>query len=217
MQIVPQSHEIMYITGGGGLETLKCLERAARTCYKSEDRITADSALAMVKDLRNRKHGAMLEFADLWVKCVTDRGVSHELVRHRIASYAQESTRYCNYGKLGEIRVILPPELDDRTAEDLGDLYHQWWHAIAAAETSYLTLLKLDVSPQIARSVLPTCLKTEINIKANLREWRHIFTERTSKAAHPQMRRLMTGILREARQRIPIIFDDLISADEVAA
>lgn len=155
------------------------------------------------------KHGheAMLEHEFITVRFICDRGVSHEIVRHRVASYAQESTRYCNYSKDkfgNEITVIRPCYFYEDTEN-----YRIWKASCEAAEKAYFALLDSDASPQEARSVLPTSLKTEIVMTANLREWRHFFRLRTSEAAHPQMRELTIPLLRELKSRIPIIFDDI--------
>lgn len=190
-----------------GTAILKNIESAARTCYKSEDRITEYSAMSMVMSLIKHGHEAMLEHEYITVRFICDRGVSHEIVRHRVASFAQESTRYCNYSKDkfgNEITVIRPCYF----AEDTEN-YRIWKASCEAAEKAYFALLDSDASPQEARSVLPTSLKTEIVMTANLREWRHFFRLRTSEAAHPQMRELTIPLLRELKSRIPIIFDDI--------
>lgn len=163
-------------------DPLGLIERCGRVCYKSEDKITDTSKYKFVEMLLKRGHEAVLEHASATYLLITDRGVTHELVRHRLASYCQESTRYCNYGN--EITVVEPPGLSDYDAKE-------WRQACGIAETCYKNLLAGGQSPQIARSVLPTCLKTEITITANFREWRHIFKLRTSAAAHPQIRELI--------------------------
>jgi thymidylate synthase (FAD) len=201
MNIVQPSYEIL--TQFDGQELLR-IERAARTCYKSENRITDGSAAHLVENLIRRGHEAMLEFGTLAVKFVCDRGISHELVRHRLCSFAQESTRYCDYGEDGEIQVICPVEL-----RDVPSAYDQWWNAVYLAEEVYQDLRGQGVPPQIARSVLPICLKTEIVMQGNFREWRHIFQLRTTKAAHPQMRELMVPLLRDMQRLVPVIFDDI--------
>lgn len=204
MKIVKPSFEILtQITGNELVE----IERAARTCYKSEDRITETSAPILVKSLITLGHEAMLEFSHLQVKFICDRGVSHELVRHRLSSFAQESTRYVDYGKEGEIQVIQPLILNGQE----GSAEYSWWFsAMIGCENAYKSLRELGVSPQIARSVLPTCVKTEIVVQANYREWRHILKLRTNKAAHPDMRFLMISLLKELKEKIPIIFDDIM-------
>jgi len=137
---------------------------------------------------------------------IVDRGISHEIVRHRIASYSQESTRYCNYtqDKFGnEITVIEPYFFLDKPA------YKLWQESCLAAEKAYIQMLESGSSPQEARSVLPTCLKTELAVTFNLREWRHFFTLRCAGPAHPQMRQAAIPLLLLFQQRMPIIFNDI--------
>jgi len=171
-------------------------------CYKSEDRITAKSAPMFIKMLYDRGHHAMLEHCVASVKFICDRGVTHELVRHRIASFAQESSRFCDYHKDkfdGQIAVIEPPGLSQEQRD--------WWMAACEqAEKSYMQMRKLGVAPQIARAVLPTCLKTEIWATANLREWEHICKLRCSPQAHPQMRDIMCKVDKIFVETIPEIF-----------
>ena len=141
------------------------------------------------------------------MKFTCDRGVSHEIVRHRLASYCQESTRYCNYGKgqFGkEITVIAPCFLNPNT-----DGWALWKEGCEAAETAYFNLLSYGCSPQEARSVLPNSLKTEVVMTANIREWRHFLKLRCSPAAHPQMREVALMLLNEVHIKIPVLFDDL--------
>ena len=190
-----------------GNEILKKIERIGRVCYKSENRITDDSAQTFVANIIKRGHESVLEHVSVTVKFVVDRGVSHEIVRHRLASYSQESTRYCNYsnGNFGsEITVIKPPFFEEGEAG-----YVCWKAACENAEEVYLSLLNMGCSPQEARSVLPTSLTTELYMTANLREWRHFFKIRTSKAAHPQMREVAIPLLTEFNSRIPVVFDDI--------
>lgn len=190
-----------------GMDILKQLEKVGRTCYKSEDKITDTSAVTFVKNLIARGHEAMIEHYSLSVRVICDRGVTHEIVRHRLASFAQESTRYCNYSKDkhdSQITVIKPlfwPEGDPR----LGI----WRKAMADAESYYMDLLAAGATAQEARSVLPNSLKTEIVITANLREWRHFFRMRAAATAHPQMQEIARPLLAEFQKLIPIIFDDL--------
>lgn len=185
---------------------LKKLERAARTCYKSEGCIKDGSAAPLIHKLINDfKHESVIEHANITVRIICDRGVTHEIVRHRLASYSQESTRYCDYGKQGNIKVVVP-YLFEGNAEQ----YAIWLEAITACERAYNKLRALGVSPQWARSVLPNSLKTEIVMTCNLREWRHFFKMRAAKAAHPQMREIATPLLAEFKKRIPVVFDDII-------
>jgi thymidylate synthase (FAD) len=188
-------------------ESLKRIERIARVCYKSEDSITEDSSRKLIASLIANGHEAMIEHSMLSVLFIVDRGISHELVRHRMASFAQESTRYCNYAKekFGrELTFIKPAFLEeDYKAYDL------WHEAMEQAEKSYLAMIDLGLAPGLARSVLPNSLKTEIVITANFREWRHIFTLRTSHNAHLQMRQVMIPLYHQVKKRIPIIFDGI--------
>ena len=169
-----------------GAEMLKRIEKAGRTCYKSEDRITAESAENFVRMLIERGHESVLEHESITVRFICDRGVSHEIVRHRIASFSQESTRYCNYSndRFGSgLTVIKPCFLEDGTGA-----YVSWLTAMRLANVAYSDMLAEGCTPQEARSVLPSSTKTEVVMTANLREWRHFLKLRTSTAAHPQMR-----------------------------
>jgi len=190
-------------------QILKKLETIGRVCYKSEDKITPVSASSFVAGIVERGHLSVIEHVSLTVKFVCDRGISHELVRHRIASYSQESTRYCNYGKQNEITVIMPGEL---TTEQEA----RWSLAVTSAQERYLDLLDLGASPQIARSVLPTCTKTEIVATFNLRELITILSQRTAKNAHPDMQRLMRPLLRYLQGMLPEIFARVGEASTVS-
>lgn len=206
MRIIEPSYEILTEISEGGIKELQHIEKIGRVCYKSEDKITEDgeSAKKFVKMLIDRGHEAMIEHSSLSVKFIVDRGVSHELVRHRIASFAQESTRYCNYSKDkfdNGVTFIKPFFFDDVR-------YQRWLSAMFAAESVYLDLLDSGATPQEVRSVLPNSTKTEITITANYREWRNFFKLRTAKAAHPQMREVTIPLLAELKKKLPIIFDD---------
>jgi thymidylate synthase (FAD) len=205
LKIVPPSHKIIALPDKSA--TLKLIERIGRTCYKSEDKMTVDSARDFVRRLIRSGHHSVIEHLNVTVLFICDRGISHELVRHRLASFSQESTRYANYSKekFGkEITVIRPFFWDKKS-----DLYFAWQEAMEQAENHYLQLIQLGARPEEARSVLPNSLKTELIMTCNLREWRHIFDLRCSRAAHPQMRELLLPLLREFYEKIPIIFDDL--------
>ena len=220
MKIIKPSYEILTPISDGGIKELQHIEKIGRVCYKSENRITDDgeSAKKFVKMLISNGHEAMIEHSSLSVKFIVDRGVSHELVRHRIASFAQESTRYCNYGKDkfgNEITVILPCFFDTGMGILSNSLvYQEWKSACECAEERYFNLLKMGATPQQARTVLPNSLKTEITITANYREWRNFFKLRTAEASHPQMREVTIPLLKELKTLIPIIFDDIEVKDE---
>lgn len=242
MKIIKPSYEIRTDIPGNGIWVLKDLEEDARTCYESEDRITEDgeSARKLIKRLIDNGHEAMVEGFIVKVQFVCDRGISHELVRHRLCSFSQESTRYCNYsqGKFSSNITVIEPVIfeelneeekdeafeyyehyvfdnDDEDKDFFLDLpdtlqnYARWRFACYQGECSYLEMIQNGISPEIARSVLPTCLKTKINMTTNLREWRHIFELRTSERAHPEMRRLMIPLLYELHGKIPVVFDDI--------
>lgn len=221
MNILNPRFEILTPISEGGIEELKHIEKIGRVCYKSEGNITEDgeSAKKFVKMLINRGHEAMIEHSSLSVKFVVDRGISHELVRHRIASFAQESTRYVNYSldKFGneinviDIRngIILDNKMKNMDARTIELIINEWLLAMEDAEKHYMKMIELGATPQIARSVLPNSTKTEITITANYREWRNFFKLRVPNTAHPQMREVTIPLLNELKSMLPIIFDDI--------
>lgn len=188
-------------------ELYEHIERVGRVCYKSEDKITEGSAEQFIRGIIKKGHEAVIEHGSITVKFVCDRGVSHELVRHRLASYCQESTRYCNYSqnKFGsEITVVQPCWLRrEATAWDV------WEHSCAQAEQAYFDLLSSGCTPQEARAVLPQSLKTEVVATMNPREWRHFFKLRCSPAAHPDMRHIANLAKEMFVENWPALFDDL--------
>lgn len=201
MKIAKPSVDLLWITPNPEQQ----IEIAGRTCYKSEGKINHDSAGPFAQKMVRSGHHAMIEHAVASFHIVTDRGITHEIVRHRIASFAQESTRYCNYSdeKFGnEISVIQPPGMDHEQ-DDL------WWSACKDAEEKYFGMLDAGCSPQIARSVLPTCLKAELVMTANFREWRHFIQLRGGKAAHPQIRPIAKMVLDILVEHAPNVFGDL--------
>jgi len=202
MKILKPSVELLWVTPDPETQ----IEKAGRTCYKSTSDFTLTSSREFCTRMVNSGHHAMIEHASASFRITTDRGISHEIVRHRLASYAQESTRYCNYSKEkfgGELTFIEPPDLDWWTKQ-------AWMNSCEVAEKEYLEIISRGFSPQIARSVLPTCLKTELVMTCNFREWRHFITLRSSKAAHPQIRPIALAILRMLVKQAPSIFEDLI-------
>lgn len=192
-----------------GMQLIKSIERYGRTCYKSEKNITDTSAQQFVRKIISNGHESVLEHEKITVRIICDRGVSHEIVRHRIASYSQESTRYCNYSQNafgGELTFIEPCFWNEPADVKKRIL---WEQAVQYAEKTYLTLLQNGATPEEARSVLPNSLKTEIVVTMNLREWRHFFLLRASVRAHPQMREIALKMLEQFKIRIPVVFDDL--------
>lgn len=205
MKIIKPDVEL--ITPIDGEIILKRIEQCGRVCYKSEDKITEDSAVKFVQNIIKRGHEAVLEHCSFTLKFICDRGVSHEIVRHRLAAYCQESTRYCNYSKDGfgnEITVIEPCFLIKSNPA-----YDHWYNACQNAEEEYFNMLSTGCTPQEARAVLPNSLKTEVVMTADLREWRHFFKLRCSPAAHPQMREVAIIALNKVKEKIPVIFDDI--------
>ena len=190
-----------------GEEILKLIEKTGRTAYKSEDKITEHSASKFIKMLIEKGHFSVIEHYFVTVRIICDRGITHEIVRHRLASYTQESTRYCNYtkGKFGnELTVIKPVFWNENN-----DKYLIWKETIIQIEKAYNKLIKLGATPQEARSILPNSLKTEIVMTMNLREWLHFFKLRTSDAAHPQMTEITKPLLKEFQGLIPVVFDNI--------
>jgi thymidylate synthase (FAD) len=187
-----------------GSEMLKSIEKAGRTCYKSEKKSTYRSAVAFVRNIIKNGHESVIEHEKITVRIICDRGVSHELVRHRIASYGQESTRYCNYGKDDDLVFIKPLFLIEGSPQ-----YKVWSETMRLCEKGYLSLLRMEETPQEARSVLPNSLKTEIVMTCNLREWRHFFKLRTGPEAHPQMREITMPMLIKFKDLVPVVFEDI--------
>lgn len=205
MKIIEPSVEL--INAPPYFEVLSLIEQAGRTCYKSESRMTEDSAEKFVRGILKRGHEAVIEHGVVTVRFICDRGVSHEIVRHRLASYCQESTRYCNYSndQFGaEITVITPSWAEE------GDYpYTLWKAACSGAENAYFELLNAGCSPQEARSVLPNSLKTEVVMTANFREWRHFIRLRTAPAAHPDMRKVARRLFDLLSLKYPVFFEDI--------
>ncbi len=209
MKEIRPSFEIMDDIDGAKI--LQKLERCGRVCYKSEDKITEGSAEKFIGMILKSGHESVLEHEKLTVKFICDRGVTHEIVRHRIASYSQESTRYCNYSKDkfgNELTFIRPCFWADDSDE-----YAVWKQAMEDIEKTYVKLISLGAKPEEARSILPNSLKTEIVCTMNLREWRHFFRLRTAERAHPQIREISVALLDELKKRIPVIFDDINTSD----
>lgn len=205
MKIIEPGFEI--ISPVDGAQALRHLELCGRVCYKSEDAMGEDSAIRLVRHMLERGHESPIEHFSLSVRIICDRGVSHEWVRHRVASYSQESTRYCNYSKSkfgSEITFIRPYFCEEGSAQ-----YAEWVAAMQAAERAYFRLLELGARSEDARSVLPNSTKTEFICTMNLREWRHFFKLRCAEAAHPAMRELSVPLLARFKTLIPVVFDDL--------
>ncbi len=212
MQVIKPSIEIIDMEDYEKI--VKKIERIGRVCYKSEGKITEDSAEKFIRGLLTRQHESVIEHENVTVRFVCDRGVTHEIVRHRIASYSQESTRYCNYSGdkfNSQITVIdLASGFQyDLSKENDKAKYEVWAKAMENAEQAYFRMLELGATPQEARSVLPNSLKTEIVVTMNLRSWRNFFRLRVDSHAHPQMREVATMLYEEFKKRLPVFVADL--------
>jgi len=193
MNIIEPSVEIIDCLDEDSILTK--LEMCGRTAYKSEDKITKGSAERFIRSIIKSGHGSVLEHVNVTIKFICDRGVTHELVRHRIASYTQESTRYCNYSKKGVVFILPPWGFTDSDLCFLESVERQYNNKINSGQT-----------PQQARAFLPNCLKTEIATTMNIREWRHVLGLRTQPDCHPQMRQIMNILLKEFKQKLPVLF-----------
>lgn len=205
MKIINASYEIVGMIDP--ILMLNNIERFGRVCYKSEANITNDSACSFVSRIIKSGHESVIEHEKITVKFICDRGVSHEIVRHRIASYSQESTRYCNYAKdkFGkELTFIKPVYWSEGTRE-----YSIWLESMRQSEQHYIEMISMNVPPEQARAILPNSLKTEVVVTMNLREWRHFFKLRTSNKAHPQMREITRPLLIHLKSILPVVFDDI--------
>lgn len=205
MKVLCQTAKISTMIDTGSV--MGAIEEAGRVCYKSEDKITDGSAEKFIEGIIKRGHEAVLEHQSITVKFVTDRAVTHELVRHRLASFCQESQRYCNYTKGqfgGEVSFIKPVGLPEGSLD-----YKMWENCCKICESTYKYLVGSGIKPEVARNVLPNSTKTEIVVTANIREWRHILMLRTSKRAAPQIRALMIDLLEQFKEKLPVLFSDI--------
>ena len=221
MIVLNPSYEILTPISLDGLEELRHIESIGRVCYKSEDKMQLDGnrTKEFISRLIKRGHESVLEHSTLSIKFIVDRGITHELVRHRLASFSQESTRYCNYRneKFGsecsfigiENSISLDTHMKKLDSITINRIVGEWYQAMSDAERHYNNMIELGASPQIARGVLPNSLKSELIITANYRQWRNILKLRVDKGAHPQMREITISLLKELQSKIPIIFDDI--------
>jgi thymidylate synthase (FAD) len=194
-----------------GDAALRLIEKAGRTCYKSEDKISGDSAVDFVRKMIKNGHETVIEHYSITVRVVCDRGVTHEIVRHRLASYSQESTRYCNYSKdkFSNQITYIEPSFWDKNTDNGRRKYEIWKEVMEFTEKKYMELTENGATPQEARSILPNSLKTEIIMTMNLREWRNFFKLRTASASHPQMREIAIPLLEKFKELVPAVFDDI--------
>lgn len=192
---------------------LKHVEKCGRICYLSEPKDPEGSTEKFVRMLIKNGHESPLEHGSCTFKIVTDRAISQEIVRHRLASYSQESTRYCNYanGKFARgITVIESSGLAENEARE-------WLNLMEMSERTYLHQIDAGVKPEKARDVLPLCLKTELMMMANFREWRHFLKLRGSRMAHPEIRKIANQIYQIFQQAIPVLVEDIEIFDDDTA
>lgn len=188
-----------------GSEIIRNIEKYGRVCYMSGSKTKENSAENFVRSAIKRGHFSIIEHEKVTARIICDRGVSHEIVRHRVGSYSQESTRYCDYSKDSEIQAVRPLFFAGNEKR-----YEKWLDAMMAAEEAYKELRRLGAAPEEARTVLPNSLKTELVVTYNLREWRHFFYLRGGKAAHPQIRQIAIMLLEKIKAYVPVVFDDFI-------
>lgn len=205
MKIIEPSVELINPVPYG--TALNTIEIAGRTCYQSEDKMTEGSAEDFIRRIIKRGHESVLEHVSITARFICDRGVSHEIVRHRIGAYSQESTRYCNYsdGKFGGGITVIQPLFWPRNHTE----YLFWYEECANAEKTYQKMLDYGATPQEARAVLPNSLKTSLIVTYNIREWRHFLRLRCAPAAHPQMRQVANMARELLTERYPVFFEDL--------
>lgn len=202
---------------------LRKIERAFRKCYKSEGKMGDSYDPGFIRKKIDMKHESPVEHCSISISLICDRGITHEVVRHRIGSYSQESTRYCNYSdeeKFGaDMMFVYPGFWDPESPIFRSDFRNSqectliWLDHMRDSERRYKMLIDFGALPQEARSVLPNSLKTDITITYNLREWRHFFSLRTDRPAHPQMRECAIPILYHFKSQLPVIFDDIVPYD----
>lgn len=186
-----------------GIALLKKIEWCGRISYRSEETQTSDSWDRFLRAVV-LGHGdwSIVEHASATVDMLVDRGITHEVVRHRLFAFTQESTRFVNYEKKMPPSFIMPDSMSESA-------YESWCVAINSSERNYRAMLSSGCSPQIARSVFPNALASRIIITGNLRNWRHFLLMRTTKEAHPQMRQVTIPLLAEFQSKIPILFEDI--------
>lgn len=204
MKIVNQGIEVLTKTPYE--DAVRLVEEAGRTCYKSDSKGTVEGAEKFVRGIIKRGHESVIEHFTITVKVITDRGTTHQIVRHRLASYSQESTRYCNYSKdkFGNEITVIKPNFDEDSLN-----YKNWKSCCEDSEIAYLHLLGDGATPEQARAVLPTCLKTELVMTMNAREWRHFLKMRLDKAAQKEIRDLAQMILDQFKEKYPVFFEDM--------
>ena len=189
-----------------GKQIMKRIERACRTCYRSEGKITEDSYKNLIKNCITRGHESVLEHEKVTVRIYGDIGSYKDLTRHRFASFSVESTRYCSYDKDkygNEIAVMNPVYIEDK------NMYEVWKKTIEEMEKGYMEMKKLGATTDMCRNLLPHSTAAEYTMTANIREWKHIFSLRANNHVHPAIRQIMIPLLKYFKEQMPDIFDDV--------
>lgn len=189
-----------------GIRIMKNIERACRTCYRSEGMITDDSYKRLLTNCLNRGHESVLEHEKITVRMTCDIGVYKDLTRHRFGSFSIESTRYCNYGKDkfdNEIKFIDPCNMDKK------ELFNEWYSACTEIEQRYLKMAELGATPDQMRMILPHSTAAQVTMTCNIREWRHILDLRTKKMTHPAIRQILIPLLLKFKKDMPELFSDI--------
>jgi len=188
-------------------QIMKNLERACRTCYRSEDKITEESYKTLLKNCINRGHESILEHEKITIRMICDIGVYKDLTRHRHASFSIESTRYCNYGKdkfENQIKFIKPVNIEEGT-----EIYEEWKKSLEEIEKHYIKMVELGATPDQMRMILPHSTAALVTMTANIREWKHIFSLRCTKHAHPAVEQVMIPLLLHFKKHMPEIFENI--------
>lgn len=204
MQIVDPYIQVEKVDG---TKIMKNIERACRTCYRSEGKITEESYKTLLKNCITRGHESVLEHEKVTIRMYCDLGVYKDLTRHRIASFSIESTRYCNYGKDkfdNELKIIKPCNIEEGTS-----LYTHWKEACEVIEKNYMEMSNEGALPDQLRMILPHSIAAEVTMTANIREWKHILSLRASSHTHPSIRQLTIPLLLYFKEIMPEIFEDV--------
>lgn len=189
-----------------GKKIMKRIERACRTCYRSEEKITEDSYKNLIKNCITRGHESVLEHEKITVRIYNDIGSYKDLTRHRFASFSVESTRYCSYDKNkygNQISVINPVYIENK------EIYETWKNTIEEMEKGYMKLKELGATTDMCRNLLPHSTAAEYTMTANIREWKHIFSLRANNHVHPAIRQVMIPLLKYFKEQMPDIFDEV--------
>ncbi len=198
---------VLYVENYDGKKIMHRIERACRTCYRSENLITEESYKTLLKNCLNRGHESILEHEKISIRMICDIGVYKDLTRHRFASFSIESTRYCNYGKDkydNQIKFIKPAHIEEGT-----QIYDLWKKSLEQIEENYVKMSEIGAKPDQLRMILPHSTAAEVNMTCNIREWRHVLSLRCAKMTHPTIRQLLIPLLLKFKQDMPELFENI--------